>query len=87
MWPVRWLRCRLFHVAEGVQHCLGAGWDSGLVGNYGGCSDGVPGDDRQPGRCFLGDGDERGKRFGVPVGPDERPADVQPGGDAQFRVR
>ena len=37
--------------------------------------------------CLRGDGEQCGERVGVPVGPHQRPADVQPGGDAQVRVR
>ena len=58
-WPVRRLR-RLVHAVEGGEHCLAAGRGSGVVGDRRGQRDGVPGDDRLPGRCLLGDGDERG---------------------------
>ena len=56
------------------------------MGDRGGQPGGVPRESRQPRGCLGGDGDERVERVGVPVRPQQRPADIQPGGDAQVRV-
>ena len=56
------------------------------MGNRGGQPGGVPRDGRPPRGCLGGHGDEGLERVGVPVRPQQRPADIQPGGDAQVRV-
>ena len=78
--------------ARGVQSvqggtCLGAGFgEPGLVGDRGCHPGGVPREGRPPRGCLGGDGDECFERLGVPVRPQQRPADIQPGGDAQVRI-
>ncbi|MET7350790.1 LmrA/YxaF family transcription factor [Streptomyces mirabilis] len=48
------------------------------MGDRGGHPGGLPRDGRQPRGCLGGDGQECVERVGVAVGPQQRPADVQP---------
>lgn len=56
------------------------------MGDRGGHPGGLPCEGRQPRGRLGGDGQERVERLGVAVGPQQRPADVEPGGDAQVLV-
>jgi len=56
------------------------------VGDCGGQPGGFPREGRQPSGCLGGEGEECFQRVGVTVRPQQRPADIEPGGDAQVRV-